>query len=74
LGRITPSPVDAARRASSTVRPYVRRPEKGVPFVCDFGTNKIVEVNPDTLAIKEYPLPNEDSRPRRIAISRDDVV
>src|SRR5258706_3282746 len=47
---------------------------KGVPFVCDSGTNKIIEINPDTLAIKEYPLPNADSRPRRIAISPDDVI
>src|SRR5262252_8957028 len=47
---------------------------KGIPFVCDFGTNKIIEIDPDTLAIKEYPLPTADSRPRRIAISPDDII
>jgi virginiamycin B lyase len=47
---------------------------KGIPFACDFGTNKIIEIDPNTLAIKEYPLPNPDSRPRRIAISPDDII
>ena len=47
---------------------------KGIPFVCDFGTNKIIQIDPDTLAIKEYELPNTDSRPRRIAISPDDII
>src|SRR5205085_6833249 len=47
---------------------------KAVPFVCDFGTNKIMRIDPDTLAIKEYELPNTESRPRRIAISPDDIV
>ena len=36
--------------------------------------NKIIEIDPDTLAIKEYTLPNADSRPRRIAISPDDTI
>jgi len=31
-------------------------------------------IDPDTLAIKEYVLPNPESRPRRIAISPDDVI
>jgi len=47
---------------------------KGIPFVCDFGTNKIIQIDPDTLAIKEYELPNSESRPRRIAISPDDII
>jgi hypothetical protein len=47
---------------------------KGIPFVCDFGTSKIIQIDPDTLAIKEYELPNPDSRPRRIAISPDDII
>ena len=46
----------------------------GTPFVCDFGTNKIIEINSETLAIKEYELPNSESRPRRIAISPDDII
>ena len=47
---------------------------KAIPFVCDFGTNKIIRIDPDTLAIKEYELPNPETRPRRIAISPDDII
>jgi virginiamycin B lyase len=47
---------------------------KGVPVVCLFGTNEIVSFDLDTMAIKEYMLPNEDARPRRIAITSDDMI
>ena len=47
---------------------------KGVPVVCLFGTNKIATFDPVTMAVKEYTLPNAESRPRRIAITRDDAI
>jgi len=47
---------------------------KGVPIFCEFGSNKIASIDPDTLAIHEWVLPHEDSRPRRIAITPDDAV
>jgi virginiamycin B lyase len=47
---------------------------KGVPFFDLFGTNKMASIDPVTMAIKEYPLPNEASRPRRIAITSDDII
>jgi virginiamycin B lyase len=47
---------------------------KGVPFVCNFGNAKIISIDPDTMAIKEYDLPNAESRPRRIAITPDDTI
>ena len=40
----------------------------------EFGVNKIASIDPDTMAIHEYVLPNEDSRPRRVAITSDDVL
>jgi virginiamycin B lyase len=43
-------------------------------FFDEFGTNKIGSIDPKTLQIREYPLPNPESRPRRIAITSDDVV
>ncbi len=46
---------------------------KGVPFFCEFGTNKFGSVDPATLEITEYKLP-EGSRPRRLAITSDDKV
>src|SRR5882757_9294870 len=37
---------------------------KGVPFFCEFGTNKMAKIDPQTMAITEFPLP-EGARPRR---------
>src|SRR5208282_3597697 len=45
-----------------------------------FGTNKIGSIDRKsfainkTFAIKEYPLPDTGSRPRRITITSDDIV
>ncbi|PYN12685.1 MAG: cytochrome C, partial [Candidatus Rokuibacteriota bacterium] len=43
-------------------------------FYVPFGTNKVGSVDPKTLEIREYPLPDPASRPRRIAITGDDIV
>jgi virginiamycin B lyase len=45
-----------------------------VVFFDEFGTNKIGSVDPKTLEIREYSLPNSASRPRRIAVGPDDTV
>ena len=47
---------------------------KGAVFFDEYGTNKIGSVDPKTLEIREYPLPDPASRPRRIAINSDDIV
>jgi hypothetical protein len=41
-----------------------------------FGSNKIASIDRHsaTMAIKEYPLPDGASRPRRIAVSGDGAV
>lgn len=46
---------------------------RGIPFFCEFGTNKLASISPDTMEITEYLLP-EGARPRRIAITADDVI
>jgi virginiamycin B lyase len=46
----------------------------GVPFFTEFGSNKLASIDPDTLQIREYVLPHVESRPRRIAITSDDVI
>jgi virginiamycin B lyase len=46
----------------------------GVPIICEFGGNRISRLDPATLAITEWILPNPESRPRRIAITSDDAV
>jgi virginiamycin B lyase len=47
---------------------------KGVPFFVEFGANKVASIDPDTMAIKEYVLPAEEARPRRVTITSDDVI
>jgi virginiamycin B lyase len=47
---------------------------KGTVFVVQFGTNSVAAVDPATLQIKEYKLPDPGARPRRIAITSDDIV
>src|SRR5712691_9540065 len=46
---------------------------KGVPYFCEFGTNKLASINLATMEITEYPLP-AGARPRRLAITPDDMV
>jgi virginiamycin B lyase len=46
----------------------------GDPFIVLFGTNKVASLDSKTMAVKEYPLPNAESRPRRIAITSDDII
>src|SRR6185436_10682723 len=79
IGTLDPKAPDGAIKLveSPTVnsRPYgVRLTSKGVPFFDEFNSNKIASADPKTLVITEYPLPNKEARPRRIAIGKDDTV
>jgi len=47
--------------------------QKGVPDFCEFGTNKLASIDPNTLAIAEYTLP-QGARPRRLAVAPDDTI
>lgn len=47
---------------------------KGNPWFDLFGTNKIGTIDAKTLELKEYPIPNDSARPRRIAITTDDQI
>jgi virginiamycin B lyase len=46
---------------------------QGVPFFCEFGTNKMAGIDPVSMEITEYKLP-ENARPRRIAIDAQDKI
>jgi virginiamycin B lyase len=46
---------------------------KGVPFFCEFGTNKLASINPETMEVTEYLLP-KGARPRRLTILSDDKL
>ena len=45
----------------------------GVPYFCEFGTNTLASIDPETMEITERRLP-AGARPRRLAITRDDVI
>jgi virginiamycin B lyase len=46
---------------------------KGIPIFCELGTHKMASIDPKTMTITEYNLP-ESARPRRLAIAADDTV
>ena len=47
---------------------------KGAVYFDEFGTNKLASIDPVTMEIREYVLPDAAARPRRIAITSDDVI
>jgi virginiamycin B lyase len=47
---------------------------KGRPWFDLFGTNKIGTIDPKTLELKEYVIPNDSARPRRIAVTSNDQI
>ncbi len=56
-------------------RPYgIKVDAQNNAWVVLFGTNKIVRVNPQTLAVREFVLPRPETRPRRLEITSDGIV
>ena len=56
-------------------RPYgIVVDAKGRPWFNEFGTNKIGTIDPATMTLREYTLPSEQARGRRIAITSDGIV
>lgn len=77
VGRLDPKTGEIKLVSSPTPRsnPYgMVMTLQGIPVFCEFGSNKIATVDPETMAIHEYVLSNERSRPRRIAITPDDMI
>jgi virginiamycin B lyase len=76
VGRLDPrsGSITLKRPPTQGARPYgIAVNSKGVPFFCEFGTNKIARIDPATLEITEYTLP-KGARPRRLVISSDDII
>jgi len=57
-------------------RPYeiILDQDMTTPWIVLFGTNKLATVNSSTMELKEIELPNEDTRPRRLAQTSDGVI
>jgi virginiamycin B lyase len=47
---------------------------KGVPFFVEFGANKVASIDPATMVIREWTLPDPAARPRRVAIDSRDII
>jgi virginiamycin B lyase len=76
VGRLDPQTGVVTLRQSPTTRslPYgIVVNSVGFPFFCEFGTNKIGRIDPDTFQITEYVLP-VGARPRRIAVTPSDIL
>jgi virginiamycin B lyase len=76
IGKLDPKTGEVTLKpAGPRMLPYgIKVNSKGMPFFDLFGTNKIGSIDPKTMQITEYPLPNPQARPRRIAIDADDIV
>ena len=71
VGRVDPKTgeVGIVTVPTPRARPYgILINSKGVPVLCEFGTNKLATIDPKTMEIKEYALPDPATRPRRIAL------
>jgi len=76
VGRLDPHTGKVELKAVQGQRalPYgIAIDSKGVPFFCEFGTNKMAKIDPQTMAITEFTLP-EGARPRRMAIDAEDRI
>ncbi len=65
--------VTSGRGASS--RPYGIAMDSGNhPWIALFNTNKIATVDPETMELTSFDLPDERTRPRRLVVDSDDMV
>ena len=56
-------------------KPYgIKLDSKGVPWVACNGSNCIARLDPATMTIKIFPLPNEMTTVRRLDIGADDTI
>ncbi len=47
--------------------------QDGAAYACEFGTNRITRIEPETMALREYELPS-GARPRRIALGPEGML
>lgn len=76
VGRLDPTngKVELQKVPTANSHPYgIQIDSHGVPFFCEFASNKMASTDPKTMAIREYLLP-EGVRPRRIAIDAADLI
>ena len=76
VGRLDPrsGKIDLKMPPTANSHPYgIAVNSKDVPFFCEFNTNKMAKIDPQSMEITEYKLP-EGARPRRMAIDAKDEI
>jgi len=63
--QLTAVPTEGARPYGIVVAP------SGTVWATAFGTNKLIEIDPETVAVTEIELPREGARPRRLQPTSD---
>ncbi|MGZ8458752.1 MAG: Vgb family protein, partial [Gemmatirosa sp.] len=67
--------IQLVKVATARSRPYgLVMDSKGRPWFDLFGTNAIATIDPGSMRLRSFPLPHEKARPRRIAVTSDDMV
>lgn len=73
--KLIPAPQAQTRRGLGTSRPYgIKMDSQDRPWVVLFNTNKIAMVEPATMELTIFELPDENSRPRRLVIDSEDKI
>lgn len=74
LGRLNPETGDI-KEIDVEPRPYgIKVDSKGTVWVAFNGTNKIGAMDPDTMEVRYYEVPDERSRIRRLDLDSNDIV
>jgi len=56
-------------------RPYgIVTNANGIPWAVEFGSHKLIRIDPETMQLEEIALPDEDARPRRLVVTSDGKV
>lgn len=77
IGRIDPHSGEIKLKEVPTKEavPYgIAVASNGIPYFCEFGSNKIASIDPKTLVITEYTIASTEARPRRLAIAPDNTI
>ncbi len=74
LGRLNPETGDL-KEINVEPRPYgIKVDSKGTVWVAFNGTNKIGAMDPDSMEVRYYEVPDESSRIRRLDLDSNDIV
>jgi virginiamycin B lyase len=67
--------VDLKVVPTAKARPYgIVVDQNDIPWAVEFGSHKLLKIDPDDLSLTEIDLPNTESRPRRLGITSDGNV